>query len=516
MTPRLRIAFLTPGTGGWYCGACMRDNALAKALHTAGHEVSLLPMYLPLQLDEEVLESPRAMPVFFGGINIYLQQKFALFRHTPAWLDKLLNHPRLLRKAARHSHMTSARDHGELTLAMLRMGDSGLDKELDKLCAWLAQERPDILCLSTALQAGMIRELKRRLGGVKVMCCFQGEDTFLDSLPEPYREACWRDLAARVRDADMLISPSAFYADLMQRRLGPDALTIEVMPNGINLDGYAPLSSKPGPPVIGFLARMCREKGLDIMVEAFIHLRTVLGHPDARLQLAGAATADNQPLIEALQQRLAAAYLTDQVQWQSNISRDAKIAMLRSLSLFSVPAIYPEAFGLYVIEAMAAGVPVVQPATAAFPEIVARAGVGVLVPSDRKTGFQPVMEDSVSRLSPYETTGWKPVGPDRRDACPPAKQAVSGAPPASVDPVTLAHAWHELLLQPDKLHEMAAASRHAAEQFYSVSAMCERFLELAGQVLTCGADVPPADQDAGQHARPTSCASVENRPPPLI
>ena len=130
MSTSLKMVFLTPGTGGWYCGACMRDNALAKALRAAGHEVSLLPMYLPLQLDEEVLESTRAAPVFFGGINIFLRQKFAGSRHFPAWLDKLLNHPRLLRGVARHSHMTSARDHGAMTLAMLRLEDRRFDKEL--------------------------------------------------------------------------------------------------------------------------------------------------------------------------------------------------------------------------------------------------------------------------------------------------------------------------------------------------------------------------------------------------
>ena len=48
----MNFAFLTPGTGSYYCGACMRDNALAKSLLAAGHQVSLLPMYLPLQLDE--------------------------------------------------------------------------------------------------------------------------------------------------------------------------------------------------------------------------------------------------------------------------------------------------------------------------------------------------------------------------------------------------------------------------------------------------------------------------------
>jgi glycosyltransferase involved in cell wall biosynthesis len=530
MSAPLRIVFLTPGTGGWYCGACMRDNALAKALHAAGHEVSLLPMYLPLQLDEEMLDGAPAAPVFFGGINIFLQQKFALFRHTPGWLDRLLNHPRLLRRVARHSHMTSARDHGELTLAMLRLEDRRFGKELDKLCAWLAQAPPDILCLSTALQAGMIRELKRRLGGVKVICCFQGEDTFLDGLPDPYRDACWSALAARVRDADALVSPSAFYAGLMQQRLGTLGLTITVLPNGINLAGYAPLPARPQPPVIGFLARLSREKGLALMVEAFIHLRCVLGHPDARLHLAGAATAENHPLIEALQRRVAEVGLTDQVQWQTNISRDGKIAMLGSLTLFSVPAIYPEAFGLYVIEAMASGVPVVLPAAAAFPEIVARAGAGLLVPlSCAGDGHRPLPQLTISCAPPVADGGVAPDGSGHsarghRAGCPghggagilpaailpshpaPTELTNLGAPPAGLDPRALALAWHELLRQPDQLREMAAASRRAAEEFYDVSVMCERFVALARGLLgeESGPDGTTARCPAGGQRSPSS------------
>jgi glycosyltransferase involved in cell wall biosynthesis len=470
----------------------MRDNALAKALQRAGHEVSLLPMYLPLRLDEEGLDGGADTPVFFGGISVFLRQKFAWLRHLPGWLDPWLNHPRLLRGVARHSHMTSARDHGELTLAMLRMADERFDKELEKLCAWLQQDPPHILCLSTALQAGMIRELQRRLG-VKVVCCFQGEDAFLDGLPEPYRSECWRELAVRVRDADALVSPSRFYADLMQQRLGPDDLTISVMPNGINLDGYAPMPAKPGPPVIGFLARLCREKGLDIMVAAFIHLRTVLGHPSARLCLAGAATGENQPLIDELKLRLAAAGLTDQVQWQTNISRDDKIAMLRSLSLFSVPAIYPEAFGLYVIEAMAAGVPVVQPATAAFPEIVARAGVGVLVPS------VDAGPDCSGALRAPGAHGPDCSGARRAPGAHGPASASDGHRPPLQDPAALAQAWHEILQQPEKLREMAAASRLAAEQFYDVSVMRDRFLEIARDVLSGGAGPLPAAQEPRAH-----------------
>jgi glycosyltransferase involved in cell wall biosynthesis len=211
------------------------------------------------------------------------------------------------------------------------------------------------------------------------------------------------------------------------------------MPNGINLGGYAPLPDRPGPPVIGFLARLSREKGLEVMVDAFVHLRTVLGHPSARLHLAGAATAENDALIALLQQRLAAVGLTEQVRWQANISREDKITMLRNLTLFSVPAIYPEAFGLYVIEAMASGVPVVQPAAASFPEIVARAGAGVLVAASDEHG--PPLHES------------------------------------------LAQAWNDLLQQPEKLREMAAGSRRAAEEYYDIGVMRDRFLVLAREIL---------------------------------
>jgi glycosyltransferase involved in cell wall biosynthesis len=422
----MNFAFLTPGTGSYYCGACMRDNALAKSLLAAGHQVSLLPMYLPLQLDEEVL--PQAQnPIFFGGINVYLQQNVSLFRHTPRWLDNFLNHSGLLRSAARRSHMTSAHTHGAMALAMLRIEDSRFGKELDKLIDWLATDKPDILCLGTALQAGMIRQLKQRLG-VKIICCFQGEDSFLDGLPEPFKTDCWKELRDRLQDADLLVAPSQFYADLMRQRLDAPGLRIEVMPNGIDLEGYRP-PNPSSPPVIGYLARMIREKGLPVLVEAFIHLRNTLKHPDVRLHIAGAATAGDSKLIGELKRQLTAAGLGDQVIWSPNISREQKADMLSSLTIFSVPATYPEAFGLYLIEALASGVPVVQPRASSFPEIIEESGGGVLVPPG--------------------------------------------------DPIALATAWQDLLNRPDALQSFREKGRHTAEHSYSVKAMRERFLALA-------------------------------------
>jgi glycosyltransferase involved in cell wall biosynthesis len=383
-------------------------------------------MYLPLQLDEEML-SQSQNPIFFGGINVYLQQNLSFFRHTPRWLDDFLNNTKLLRFAAKRSHMTSARVHGAMALAMLRIEDSSFGKELDKLIDWLATEKPDVLCLGTALQAGMIRQLKQRLG-VKIICCFQGEDSFLDGLPEPFKTSCWNELRDRLKDADLLVAPSQFYADLMRQRLNAPDLRIEVMPNGIDLEGYLP-PAPSSPPVIGYLARMIREKGVGLLVSAFIHLRTVLKHPDARLHIAGACTASDEALVSSLKQQLAAAGLADQVTWSPNISREEKARMLSSLTLFSVPATYPEAFGLYVLEALASGVPIVQPNASSFPEIIANSGSGLLVPPG--------------------------------------------------DPIALATAWHELLNRPAELQSFREKSRHAAGQTYSVQAMRDRFLGLA-------------------------------------
>jgi glycosyltransferase involved in cell wall biosynthesis len=273
----------------------------------------------------------------------------------------------------------------------------------------------------------MIRQLKQRLG-VKIICSFQGEDSFLDGLPEPFKTECWAELRARLKDADLLVAPSQFYADLMRQRLDAPDLRIEIMPNGIDLEGYLP-PAPSSPPVIGYLARMIREKGAGLLVSAFIHLRKNLRHPDARLHIAGACTAGDEALVSSLKQQLAAAGLADQVTWSPNISREEKAGMLSSLTLFSVPATYPEAFGLYVLEALASGVPAVQPNASSFPEIIANSGGGILFPAG--------------------------------------------------DPIALATAWHDLLANPGALHSFGEKGRHAAGQTYSVQAMRDRFLGLA-------------------------------------
>jgi glycosyltransferase involved in cell wall biosynthesis len=410
----MNIVMLTPGAGGMYCGGCLRDNALVAALRKLGHEVLMVPLYLPLNLDEP--DQSAGTPIFFGGISVYLEQKFPLFRLTPGWFLGLLTAPRLLKWAGGKAAKTRAADLGDMMLSMLQGEAGNQARQLEQLIAWLkTQPRPDVICLSNALLIGMVRRLKSELD-VPIACSLQGEDSFLDGLPESHRAACWRTLAQRAAEADLFISPSRYFADRMIERLGLRAERVKVVWNGINLEGYdiksegrnpksegnpkaeirTPASSIPHPethPTIGFFARMCPEKGLDTLVEAFIRLRKRGRVKAVRLRMGGSCGPADEAFVNSLRQRLHQAGLAGETEFYPNLDRVRKIEFLRSLTVFSVPALYGEAFGLYVIEALAAGVPVVLPNTAAFPELIAATGGGVVCAAGESQALADALED---------------------------------------------------------------------------------------------------------------------------
>jgi glycosyltransferase involved in cell wall biosynthesis len=372
----VNVVQITPGAGGMFCGNCFRDNALVAAWRRLGHEALLVPLYLPLRLDEP--DQSAGVPIFFSGINVYLDHKSALFRKAPAWVRRLLSRPWLLRWAAGRAAKTRAEEAGELTLSMLRGEEGNQVAELNQLIAWLqTQPRPEVICLSNALLVGLVRALKRALR-VPVVCLLEGEDTFLDALPESVRLQAWRTVSERAADIDLFITPSTYFAQVMSGRLGLDPARVRVVPNGINVDGYMPSSQRPDPPVLGYFARMCPQKGLGTLVEAYLLLRQRNPTQRLRLHVGGGCGPSDQPFVDRIRHRLQTAGLLDQVEFRPNLDRAAKLAFYSSLSVFSVPATYGEAFGLYVLEAWAAGVPVVQPRHGAFPELIEATGGGLL------------------------------------------------------------------------------------------------------------------------------------------
>jgi glycosyltransferase involved in cell wall biosynthesis len=369
----------------------MRDNSLARHLIKQGHEVTVLPAYLPHLLDED--RAVQQSPIFFGGVNVYLQHKFTLFRKTPRWMDQIFNSETLLRWVAGKRGMTTPRQLGEITLSTLQAKDGPLAKEVDKVIDWFKEHgKPDVLLLSTVLLAGIGRSVREEMG-IPVLSFLQGEDGFLDSLLPEFRKDAWDLIGADARELDGCISPSRFFANLMCQRLSMAPQKIFPLSNGISLDGYPMERDEPSEPTIGYFARICPEKGLDLLVDAFIQLKQSDKHSELKLAVAGTLPQENESFLDEQKRKIIAAGFDKFVVFRPNLSREEKIDFLAQLTLFCVPARLPEAFGLYVIEAMAAGVPVVLPDHGSFPEIIQEAEGGLLFAKDEPRGLVNTLND---------------------------------------------------------------------------------------------------------------------------
>ncbi len=391
----MKIIELIPGSGdAFYCENCLRDGTFFRALHDQGHDILRLPLYLPIASNE--LEEHTADSVFFGGVNVYLQQKSALFRKTPRWIDRIFDSERLLKWAASKSGMTDAAELGELTLSMLRGEEGRQVKELNRLVAWLkTKEPPDVIHLSNALLLGMARQIKEQIR-VPVICSLQDEDMWIEALPEPQRQAVWDIMIERAADADGFIAVSHYYKDVMCNRLKIPCEQVHVVYNGIDTTkGYQQADLSFDPPVIGYLERECREKGLGILVEAFIILRKSGRIPNLKLRAEGGSMGGDEPFLKEIRQRLADENLSDDVEILPNPGIEERLDFLHGLSILSVPAEHKEAFGIYIMEALASGVPVVQPRQGAFPELLEATGGGILYEPNEPDALADAIESLV-------------------------------------------------------------------------------------------------------------------------
>jgi len=393
----MKIAYIAAGAGGMYCGSCIHDNTLAAALIKKGHEVALIPTYTPLRTDEANVTVDK---IFYGGINVYLEQKFSLFRHTPQLFDKIFNSASLLNWVSRFSASTDARELGGLTVSILAGEEGRQKKELLKLIDWLRDSyRPEIIQLTNSMFLGMAREIKKALG-VPVLCAVQGEDLFLNELIEPYKSQARQLLRARAREVDGFIATSRYYAEFMADFLQVPVEKMHVVRLGINLQGHGLAQNRNGSTafVIGYLARICPEKGLHLLVEAFHQLTQKFGSNNLLLKVAGYLGEKDRQYFENLQKQIAAWGLQDAVKYYGEVDRGGKINFLNSLHVLSVPTVYREPKGLFVLEALANGVPVVQPEHGAFPELLLSTGGGILVePNSPKAiaeGIEKLMQDA--------------------------------------------------------------------------------------------------------------------------
>lgn len=372
----MKIIQIVPGFGGtFYCGNCLRDSALVQSLRKQGHDALTIPMYLPLTLNSETQTD--GIPVFYGAVNLYLKQNYPWLRNMPRFVERLLNSGPILRIAAHKAGSTRAEGLEEMTESMLLGSEGNQRKELEELVDFLRKEQPDIVHLSNALLLGLARQIREEIK-VPVICSLQDEDVWVDAMHESYRERIWNLMAERGKDVDAFVAVSHFYAGVMQQRMKIPDEKIHVVHIGLNPASYEPSPPATDPPAIGFLSRMNEENGFGLLIDAFIELKRNERFAPLRLYATGGMTGDDKVFIRRQVQKLKRAKLEDLVEIQYAYHPDSLREFFRKISLLSVPVLKGEAFGLYQLEALASGVPLVQPAIGAFPEIIEATGGGVV------------------------------------------------------------------------------------------------------------------------------------------
>lgn len=375
----MKIAYIAAGAANMICGSCLRDNAVAGALLAMGEDVTLIPLYTPLRVDRENFTNA---PVRFGGVSIYLQQSFALFRKT-ALFDGVLNSRPALALASRFAGSTRASDLGPLTVSTILGEDGNQRREVERLAGWIAAEiRPDVINLPNSMFCGVARLLREKTGA-PVICSLTGEDLFLSELVEPWKTQAIEALRKKAQDVDGFIAISHAYADHMAPLLDVARSKIHVVPIGLDLEGYGRRSPRgAGPFTIGYLARIAPEKGLRVLAEAFSLLKKMPGTEDARLRAAGWLGKRDRAYLSEIQSKLRDDGHSDSFSYVGEVTFDEKIDFLDTLDVLSVPTVYRDPKGLFVLEALTHGVPVVQPAHGAFPELLEATGGGWLVEPD--------------------------------------------------------------------------------------------------------------------------------------
>ena len=376
----MKILYLTGGAGQMYCGSCLRDNALATELIARGHDVTLLPVYTPTLTDETNVSYDK---VLFGGVSVYLEQYVPVFRKSPKWMDRLWDSKAMLNLASKRSISTSPKMLGEMTVSMLK-GESGFQhKEIAKMLDWLRVEgKPDVISLPYTLLLGLAKPLKEAVGQ-PICCTLQGEDLFLEGLQEPYRSQSKRLISEHLKYIDRFISVSDYYADFMPGYLGISPEKISVVPLGINLNGFEKKQPNNSARTrVGYFARIAPEKGLRVLAEAYRHARKSGALSESQLDVAGYLGPEHRTYLDDIERAMQESELGSEFKYHGALDRQQKIAFLQSLDVMSVPATYDEPKGLFLLEAMACGVPVVQPRRGAFTEIVENTGGGLLVEPD--------------------------------------------------------------------------------------------------------------------------------------
>ncbi len=428
----MKIVNIVPGFGGtFYCGNCLRDSGYTKSLIKLGHDAMMLPIYLPLTMEHGIEKDTN--PIFYGAVNIYLKQNFKIFRNMPGWMERFFNSSSILRYAAKKAGSTRTEGLEEMTISMLMGKDGNQNDELQELIDFLKNhEKPDIVHLSNALLIGLAKQIREQLN-VPVVCSLQDEDVWVDAMNDHYRNKVWDLMSEKAKNVDAFISVSDYYAHEMKKKMRIPDEKMHIVPIGIDSSLYSYSKPANNPPVIGFISRMYEEHGFGLLIDAYIILKKNSKYKDVLLKLSGGYTADDKKYVKSQIKKLKKAGIFDDVEFIDDYKPEKRFNFFNKITLLSVPVLKGEAFGVYQLESMACGVPLVQPALGAFPEII------------------------------ENTSGGITYSPNNAE--------------------TLVNSWISILSKPELIEEMSNKGHHAVINNYAIDPVSERVLNIYKKLI---------------------------------
>jgi glycosyltransferase involved in cell wall biosynthesis len=211
---------------------------------------------------------------------------------------------------------------------------------------------------------------------------------------EPYRERVLQEMRRRASAAQHFVAPNAYYAGHMRELLRLPRESLTVVPLGIRASLIQDPAPHPqeGPVIIGYLARICPEKGLHLLAEAFRDLCHERRDLDLRLHVAGYLGLENRSFLQVIKSQMESWGLSHRFAHLGELDGEEKRRFLTSIQILALPTTYREAKGIPMLEALAAGVPVVVPEHGSFPELVNATGGGVLVEPGSPNGIKEALE----------------------------------------------------------------------------------------------------------------------------
>ena len=378
----MNIIYLITGSGGsFYCGNCYRDMIYLRAIRKVpGITATAIPLYLPPGVTNT--EAGLDTHVFFGAISMFLREKVPFLRNMPAFFDRLLDSPPMLKMAARRSGTTNTEGLEELTLNMIRGEKTFREKELQRLVKYLTKNgKPDIIHLSNALIIGLSRQIKKLID-VKIVCSLLNEDDWINEMVEPYKSKAWELISEEAVNVDSFITPSNYYKELFISKTGVRGENVHVVPLAIDTRNFIPAPKKNNFPALGYFCRINSQNGFDKIVDTFIELRKRNSLPGLTLHISGGFTGSDKPFIAAQIKKIKKHRLKDFIRIYPEFQGNGKEEFFSNIDIMSVPVRKHDGYGLYILEANAEGIPVVQPETGAFPEIIGKTKGGITYSPD--------------------------------------------------------------------------------------------------------------------------------------